>query len=150
MTLVRGAGWVAFVLVAAGCRDARQGPERLPTVPVNGTVTVDGGPAAQLTVKLHSLATPQGEAEIYAAKPSGLTDAEGRFALSTYEQGDGVAAGEYAVTFEWLTFNLLQNSYGGPDKLKGKYADPKTTGFKVTITGEEEGPVVLGPFELTK
>ena len=145
---VRVAFCVAAVVLVAGCQ-RQQGPERLPTVPVRGQVTVNGVPAPSLTVKFHSRGEPQGQAEIYAAKPSAMTDGDGSFAVSTYEHGDGVAAGTYAVTFEWLTYNLLQNSYGGPDKLGGKYADPEKTPFEVTVTGDEE-EIQLEPFDLVK
>ncbi|MBA3313206.1 MAG: hypothetical protein H0T47_07955 [Planctomycetaceae bacterium] len=138
----------ALVAVVLGCTRSQQGPERLKTVPVKGTVTVKGMPAIELTVKFRSLATPQGEAAIYAANPTALTDADGTFVVSTYEHGDGLAAGEYVITFEWLKFDRLSNSYGGPDRLGGKYADPKTSEFKLTVTGDEEA-IALEPFHLT-
>ncbi len=139
----------ALVAVVIGCTRSQQGPERLETVPVKGTVTVKGMPAGEVTVKFRPLATPQGEAAIYAANPTALTEADGTFVVSTYEHGDGMAAGEYVITFEWLKFNRMSNSYGGPDRLGGKYADPETTEFKLTVTGDEE-VIKLEPFELTK
>lgn len=138
----------AIVAVVVGCTRSQQGPERLKTVPVKGLVTVNGTPAPELTVRFRSLATPQGEAQIYAANPSALTGADGTFVVSTYENGDGLAAGEYAVTFVWQKFDRLSNGYGGPDKLKGKYSDPEKTEYKVTVTGDEEEPIELGPFDL--
>lgn len=139
----------ALLAIVAGCGPQQQGPERLPLVPVRGTVTLNGVPAPRLTVKFHSQETPQGEAAIYAANPSAMTEGDGTFAVSTYVHGDGVAPGTYAITFEWLTYNRLQNSYGAPDKLDGKYADPETSEFKLTVTGDEE-VIELEPFELTK
>jgi hypothetical protein len=146
---IRRALCVAVSLLAAGCAREQQGPERLPTVPVRGLVTVGGLPAPSLTIRLHSLDTPQGEAAVYAAKPSAMTEGDGTFAVSTYESGDGVAPGTYAVTFEWLTYNRLQNAYGGPDKLGGKYSDPVKSPYKVTVTGDEEA-IELEPFRLEK
>ncbi len=133
-------------LASAGC-ETPQGPERLATVPVRGVVTVNGLPAPKLTVSFRAVEAPSGETAIYAANPSALTDADGTFALSTYQEGDGVAPGTYAVTLEWLTYDALRNSYGKPDRLKGRYADPKTTEFKVEVSGDEEA-LELPPFAL--
>ena len=140
---------LAFATLVWGCHRQR-GPERVPTVPVRGLVTVNGLPAADLTVRLHALDGPEGEAGVYTAHPYAQTDGDGTFELSTYEQGDGVAAGTYAVTFEWLTYNALQNTYGKPDRLGGRYADPETTGYEITVTGDEETGIDLEPFRLEK
>lgn len=117
-------------------------------MPVRGLVTYKGAAAPGVTVQFHTTGEPQGMAEIYAAKPSAVTDVEGKFALSTYEEGDGVAAGEYVVTFEWKDFDPLKNGYSGPDRLKGKYADPKTSEFRVTIRSDEEQVIDLKTFDL--
>lgn len=143
----------ALLLVAAagGCSRRLPGPERLPTIPVHGTVTVNGVPAPAVTVQFHVLQTPSGESALYAAHPEALTEGDGTFVLSTYEHGDGVAAGEYAVTIQWLKYDAFRNSYGPPDKFGGKYADPAKTPFKVKIeqgSGGEQG-VELEPFALS-
>lgn len=140
----------ALVAVVIGCTSGRQGPERLKTVPVKGMVTVNGVPAGEVMVRFKSLAKPEGEAAIYAANPTALTDADGTFAASTYEQGDGLAPGEYAITFEWKKFDRLSNGYSGPDRLGGQYSDPEKSEFKVTVTGDEEKPIEIGPYELKK
>ena len=138
----------AAVLLVAGCSRQQQGPERLPTVPVRGVVTVDDIPAADLSVKLHSVAVPEGEAAIYAAKPTALTEGDGTFSVSTYENGDGVAAGEYVVTFEWLKFDRIANSYGGPDRLGNRYSDPAKSPFKIKVKGDEKNGLDVGKFNL--
>ena len=57
--------------------------------PVSGKVTMSGGPVANAAVTF----SPK------AGQPvaTGRTDDQGQFALTTYEPGDGAAAGEYAV-----------------------------------------------------
>jgi len=134
----------------AGCQPTQQGPERLPVYPVRGLVTVDGLPTAGVMVRLQATEPPQGESQIYAANPTAITDADGAFALSTYTDGDGVAAGVYVVTFEWRKFDRLANGYTGPDWLEGKYSDPEKSEFSVTVTGNEETGVDLEPFALTR
>ena len=138
------------LLVLFGCGPDYQGPERLPTIPVRGQVTVNGLPAPGLIVKFHPEVPPVGEVAIYASNPTALTEGDGSFTLSTYEHGDGIAAGSYFVTFQWLEFNRISNSYGGPDKLGDKYSDPRKSEFKVTVTGDEPEGVDLEPFLLKK
>jgi len=140
----------ALVAVVIGCTSGQQGPERLKTVPVTGMVNVNGVPAGEVTVRLKPLTKPEGEAAIYAANPYAVTDADGTFRVSTYTQGDGLAAGEYAITFEWRKFDRMANAYTGPDRLGGQYSDPEKSEFKVEVTGEEEKPIELGPYELKK
>ena len=75
------------------------------------------------------------------------TDAEGKFKVSTYESGDGIPEGTYAVTFMWGQVNLMTMSYGGPDKLNDRYSDPETSTFKVTVKRGE--PANMGKLLLT-
>lgn len=138
----------ALVAAVIGCTSGQQGPDRLKTVPVKGLVKVNGLPAPEVMVRFKSLVAPEGEAAIYAANPSAVTDADGMFVASTYENGDGLAAGEYAITFEWKKFDRLSNGYSGPDRLQGKYSDPAKTEHKVTVTGDEES-LEVGPFALS-
>lgn len=138
----------ALALLTLSCARSR-GPERVPTIPVTGTVLLDGKPASEVTVTLHRQDTPPGELGVYTAHPTGLTDENGKFSLSTYEQGDGIAAGVYVATFQKLKYDAFRNRRGGPDQLKGKYSDEDKSEFKVSVTGEEEAPLNLGSFELS-
>lgn len=139
---------VSLSLILFGCGKERLGPERVTTVPVSGTVLVDGKPTPDVVVTLHVVEL-RNEGGVYTSQPQAITDKEGKFAISTYEEADGVAAGTYAVTFEWLTYNVIRNQWGGKDKLNGRYSDPKATEFKVEATGDEEEPIVLEPYKLT-
>ncbi len=107
---------VAMPLFCAGC-----GPTRQPgdLVPITGQVTVDGDPAQGVVIQLHP---PQPDPPLAQA----ITDAEGRFAISTRTAGDGATPGIYDVTFVWSTFNAVTRSQEG-DKLNGRYADPEST-----------------------
>jgi hypothetical protein len=75
-----------------------------------------------------------------------MSNPDGTFEISTYQQGDGVPNGEYVLTIVWGKLNLMTRTYGGPDKLKGAYSDPKTSKFTFKVSG---GPVDLGPLDLT-
>ena len=117
---------------------------RKETFPVTGEVHVDGSPAAQLAVKCHSTTG------LDAANPTvsaAFTDESGKFEISTYEKADGVPAGDYVLTFMWGQWNAISMTYGGPDKLNGRYEDPEASQFKVTVKDGE--PTDLGKIELT-
>ncbi|MFO1001175.1 MAG: hypothetical protein U0936_12590 [Planctomycetaceae bacterium] len=130
---------------AAGCGGSTgpQGGPRITTVPVTGTVKVDGVAAAFLRV----VAVPAGGVGAVPMESTGMTDANGLFTMSTYETGDGVPAGQYQLTFVWGQLNLMNSQYSG-DKLNGKYADPAKSEHKLTITDSDE-PHDLGVIELT-
>lgn len=117
---------------------------RKPTYPVTGTVHVDGKPVEGIRVELHDQKGLDPKQPTYS---SAFTDAEGKFVLSTYENGDGVPEGNYAITYMWGKLNVMSMAYGGPDKLKNKYVDPKKTPFKLSVTKGK--PNDLGVVELT-
>jgi hypothetical protein len=132
---------VALVCTAAvGCSDKSiKAPS---TSSVSGTVLVKGRPLAGIKVTFH----PQFDMGSVKFTPSGETNEDGRFTLSTAAANDGAPPGDYVVTFELLK--------GGADKLgrdievdawKGKYADPATSKWKVTIN---RGENALEPFAL--
>jgi len=135
-------GLALFTCVLASC-----GPKGLPrkeTYPVTGEVLVDGEAASGLQVTLTNVNGMDSELPTCS---SAMTDDLGKFAVSTYEQGDGVPEGEYAVTFMWGKLNMFSMQYGGPDQLNDKYNDPKTTTFKITV--EPGKPTDMGRIELT-
>ena len=77
---------------AAGC-----GGGAFETVPVDGILTCDGKPVANVLVTF----TPKGGEGVDPNNPGkaaiGKTDAEGRFTLTTYKIGDGAIVGQHTV-----------------------------------------------------
>jgi hypothetical protein len=125
-----------LAVLAVGCGD------RLPTVPVIGSVQVDGKPVAGVQVVLHPVdaAGPR----LAKLRPTGRTEADGSYRIGTYEMADGAPAAEYRVTAEWFT--------GGPatttsttadpeanaaatqtDRFGGRFANPETSAVRVSI-----------------
>ena len=64
--------------------------DRPPTYPVTGTVTSQGKPVAGAAITFVPTGN-DGEAA------SAITDSEGKYALTTWEQGDGARPGQYRV-----------------------------------------------------
>jgi hypothetical protein len=126
-------------MVAVGCGDQISAPR---TVPVSGTVLVNGKPAAGIKVTFH----PQFNMGSVKFTPNGLTDKDGRFILSTAAPGDGAPRGDYAVTFELMQGATDERGLDTEvDAWKGKHADPARSSWKVTI---KRGDNVLEPFNL--
>lgn len=81
------------VVLAAGCGD-----NAFPVAPVTGRVVCEGGPAAKVVVYFVPL--EQGTSAIVGKTAVGVTDEEGAFTLSTYDEGDGAVVGKHAVRVE--------------------------------------------------
>jgi hypothetical protein len=139
---VRLAAALVLIAVCDGCGGS-DAPYRKETFPVNGQVVVDGvPPSSPVSIVCHDV---KGMDQQHPSVSQTMTGAEGRFEVSTYETGDGVPAGDYALTFEWGQINLVSMQYGGPDKLGGRYSDPTKSEFRFKVT---DGPVDLGRLEL--
>ena len=76
---------VTVGIVLTGCSNS----SRPPTYRVTGTVTLQGKPVAGAAITF----VPTGEGEAASA----ITDSEGKYALTTWEAGDGARPGEYRV-----------------------------------------------------
>lgn len=123
-----------------GCGEQKRG-DRVETFPVTGEVYVDGQAVENLQVSCNNVLGVSQENPI---TPRAFTGPGGKFSLATYEAGDGVPKGEYTLTFQWGQPNPFHGYTG--DKLNGRYAEPKASQFKLTVTDQ---PVELGKIELT-
>ncbi|HEV7280587.1 MAG TPA: hypothetical protein VGN57_10310 [Pirellulaceae bacterium] len=127
------------------------------THPATGEVRWQGKPVAGVRITLH----PTGAATPPAGdlRPSGTSEANGTFSLSTYEIGDGAPVGEWKVTAVWpdpdfkpRTPEEIEAASGAsgdskPDKLRGKFATPVDSFWLITIA---EGVNSLPPIDLSK
>jgi hypothetical protein len=111
-----------LALLVAGCSQSD-------TVAVTGTVMLNGKPADKAEVMFNP---KQGRLA------TGVTDAEGRFALSTAKPGDGAMPGEYVVTLaEYYPPDKppALPKGGGllPSRFPPKYADPGKSPLTATV-----------------
>ena len=91
---------------------------RIATYPVRGTVTlVNGEPLAGGTVSMESADN--------SISATGTTDAQGRFAMSTLESGDGVPRGTYRAV-------ILPPMGADPDRPTPMPFDPKYTRYETS------------------
>jgi len=129
--------WRGFVLaawLAAGCAKVGPppGPPRLPTVPAAGVVRHRGQPLVKASLVFHR--------EDGLASALAKTDESGGFTLGTYAAADGAPAGGYRVSVAISTTTEIEPGVLAPlpeggvrSLIPQRYADPSTSGLKVTI-----------------
>jgi|SRR5579883_153278 len=111
--------------------------------PVTGKVTYKGIPAAGATVFFYR----QGGDPLNEHLVMGIVQEDGSFELVCGSLGKGAPPGEYDVVIEWkpVSGQSKGRPQHGPDKLKGRYADPKQPRLHATVKAE---PNTLAPFNL--
>ncbi len=124
-----------LLLAAASC-DHGAGE---PTYPVRGRVLFRGKPAEGARVTL----VPRDRTGPQAPRPTAAVERDGTFRLSTRLAYDGAPAGRYAVTIVYLSpAKKVDDENAGPDLLRGKYRDPRTTPLTADVKpGDNELPV---------
>ncbi len=133
---------LATMLVLLFCSCDSRDPNWKETHPASGEVYVDGQPAAMLRIHCTNV---NGMDKENPSMSSAMTDEQGKFEISTYEKADGLPEGDYVLTFMWGELSPI-SGYGGPDKLKKKYADPEKSEHKFSVvTGE---PTEIGRIDL--
>ncbi|MGL4552294.1 MAG: hypothetical protein ACRC33_14035 [Gemmataceae bacterium] len=124
----------------AGC--APPGP--VAVHPTAGTVTYDGKPAAGVRVFLVPTSAPS--VPLVPQNPSAVTDAAGRFALTTYREGDGAAEGGYQVVLLWPQGKAEEEEEGSTgDCLLGWYDAARTKLTAQIKAGSNELPPIKLP-----
>ncbi|NQV29005.1 MAG: carboxypeptidase regulatory-like domain-containing protein [Rhodopirellula sp.] len=117
-----------ILLWSAGCGRESTGPV---CHPVQGTVFYQGKPLAEGMVYLHPLDSME-----TAQRPMAVTDRDGRFELTTFQEGDGAPAGRYTITVE---LRELQDNgddemeRAGRNLLPKKFQNPSTSGLEFTV-----------------
>jgi hypothetical protein len=128
----------ALVLACASCGNKNN------IYPVSGKVMCKGSPASGATVFF----CRKGGDTMNDHMIMGIVQEDGWFELVCGSFGKGAPAGEYDVLIEWKQVSGQRKGrpQHGPDKFKGRYADPKHPLLHATV---EAKTTDLPPFELT-
>jgi len=117
---------ILSLLFFSGCGDG--GPPRHTVI---GQVLVDGRPAERVMVQLQHIDRSVEGDDRY---PVALTTEDGRFVIGDDSGNPGVLAGDYKITFAWLSSSGLD----AVDIFEGAYSDPKSTTFTLRVPQDEE------------
>ena len=131
---------LGVLVLVLGCGS----PGTVPTAEVTGTVTYNGAPVADASV---------GFIPASGRPASGITDASGKFTLSSFGEGDGAVPGQHKVA---ITPNASQPQPmpGTPEyeaaadakpPFPERYGDPSTSGFTAQV---KEGEVNNFTFDM--
>jgi hypothetical protein len=136
-----GSGWIVILLLGGLLSASCSG--RAKVHPVHGRVLVNGQPAAGARVVFH----PRDNSDPHRPLPTGIVAEDGSFAVTSYQQGDGAAEGDYTVTVVWPNQSSRKVLGGGvdQDRLGGAYSDPARSQLQVRVTA---GRNDLEPFNL--
>ncbi|MEX2174225.1 MAG: carboxypeptidase-like regulatory domain-containing protein [Pirellulaceae bacterium] len=157
MRIIRDGGCGVLVMalgLVLGCGEGTG----VSTVAVTGTVTHKGAPLAGAVVSF----VPVGGVTEEKRSAVGVTDAAGKYSLTTQAKDDGAVPGEYQVSItryegpppvagggeEAGPDGEMPASYGGEapetppaqNLLPAKYASPDTSGLTATVAGGEPAP----------
>jgi hypothetical protein len=131
---------LAAVLASLAAATAWSAIERTPVVPVAATLRVFGRSADGVLLTLH----PIYERGRDTPRPHGRVDAFGRIEWTTYERGDGLPPGEYAVTAVWnRTADGGAGDSSGVPAIAASYTRPETSPLRITVTDDECRPIEL-------
>ncbi len=136
------------VLSLSACDSTPEG--RVAVHPVSGQVQFQGKPLSGAVVTFYP--ADEGQVGKDVPRPTGRTNAEGKYELTTYALADGAPTGSYLVAISSLpppkTETGLFNNLKAPlpvDILKGKYLDPQKSGLKAEL---KEDTSQVPPFDL--
>lgn len=139
---------LVFGLACGGCG----GGDRPQVYSVSGTIIYKDKPVEGATVNFYTEGSPR--------VAGGVTDAAGKFELTTFDTGDGAVAGDHIVTvskqvlkeeitsanaetggeaYDTAMRSAMKNNYKdmSTDQLPAKYAGRDTSGIKRTVVPGE-------------
>ncbi len=106
---------------------AMAGGELKNVVAIEGVVNVDGNPEAGVNLFLYREGNDNPIMEC-------RTDEDGKYCWTTHTRCDGLEPGKYLIGFTYVPKPRKNGS--GVDLFKGKYQDPRKSGFKLTVVAD--------------
>ena len=98
-----------------------------PTVPVSGTLAVEGKPVAKGTIHFHPQKGPPA---------SGIVE-DGKFTLTTYENGDCAVVGKHRIAVEVVEeIPTKDGDVTTKSLIPKKYVSPDTSGIELEIPAQ--------------
>ena len=147
------AGLLSLCMLLTGCGAGGSVPkEKRKMTPVTGIVKVDGKPEKGISVSCFRAdqVVDKPVPSDFSSESAGVTDTEGKFAITTSAPNDGVPAGNYVLIFRKLTMSRMgtkKQKLSSPEKsFNDKYGNTAKSTVKLTV--EEDKPMDVGVIEL--
>ena len=119
-------------------------------IPLTGQVSLDGTSSQKVIVSAmneQNLPMYKQQKEIGGLATGAAVKPDGSFSFTTFENGDGLPAGNYIVLFRLPPRDDRGGSDPKTDAFNRKYGNPETSKYKATL--EAGKPVDLGKVELS-
>lgn len=129
----RGVIGIAAALFVLACGCGPPDEVRPALHPTQGSLLINDQPAEGAMLVFHRVGEPSFDAR--GTRPTATVDAAGKFALTTYQAGDGAPAGEYQVAILWFDDPDSSSPW---DKLGGRFANPTRSEIRVTVGPERD------------
>jgi hypothetical protein len=124
------------IVAIAGCGSGDEWTAKRPKVyRASGTVKLDGKPLEGATVVYHS--------QSHNVSAQGVTDKDGKYRLTTFDEGDGAADGKHKVVVTKRKYEEMKTKYNSPEEnavalipkelLHKRYSQPDTTPLEVEV-----------------
>jgi hypothetical protein len=114
------------VILCAAALVAGCGPDRPPTVRVSGTITFDGSPPP--TEGMVYFAAQEAAAGLPRRGGRGPFGEDGRFKVTSFDQGDGLVPGTYVVNVEcWKAPPMMDDPNAGQSYVADEYFEKPQT-----------------------
>lgn len=110
--------------------------ETVPLIAAQVSVRVENQPAEGAFLTLHPLQTLRDAAgkDLSGLRPSGVVQHDGQVAWTTWQQGDGLPAGQYVVTAIWQRpLRIEGETVPGPNRLPLHFSDPRQSPLRLLI-----------------
>jgi hypothetical protein len=123
-----------LALLALAGSSCGRGHGRKPVYPVRGQVSYGGKPIPGAVIVFHA----QNDPELAGMRPTAHVKADGSFAVTTYDSGDGCPAGVYALTVSWHKQVAAREGQEESDApllalLPPRFGRPETSGLRATV-----------------
>ena len=116
-----------LLLLLSGC--GRKGPE---VVPVEGTITLDGGPWPKPGTLYFTAETSS--SGLTSRPAMGAFDTDGNLTVTTFKKGDGLIPGKHKIRVEcWETPPRMGSTTPPKSYLPNRYCSTSTSGLAVTV-----------------
>ena len=106
----------------------------LKTIPVKGTVTLNGKPAPGASVQLHPVAGSSAPIEVH---PRGQVSESGQVEFTTFTANDGIPVGEYIVTISHMKVKVVNGeTVAGAQLAPAIFTKASTSPVRVKVSAE--------------